>query len=178
MGTLLIVSLAGVAWSARSFVREQRLSREIGAVIERLNRDIDMLTARLDAASATNVLARLRDEHAALVLTPESVVAWAERVQSEALPFVLDVEPTVGGIVEMPGAEGMSVVPVTFTLTPAAGVEATASSYQRMLQFCRTLSYHTNRVDLVDLSATAGTNSVDRAVAVVHLWSEKARANP
>lgn len=174
VGLVFIGSLAVVGWLSSRLFTEQRRAKQLGASIERINRDIESLTARLDPRAATNLLKDLNLERDAFSLSPENITNWIGRVQSDALPLVMDVEGSALPQIDMPSmGEGVAVVPLTLSITPVAGIEAIGSGYQRLLQFCRTLSTHSNRVDLIELTAQGGTNSVEHATAVVHLWSAK-----
>lgn len=179
VGLVFFGSLALVGWFSDRVFREQRRTKDLGSSIERINRDIEVLTAKLDPKTATNLLQKLHLERDVFSLTPENITNWVGRVQTDALPLVMDVEATQGALVEMPSmGEGMSVVPLTLSISPVAGIEALGSNYQRLIQFCRSLATHSNRVDLIELTAQGGTNSVEHAVAVVHLWSGKPAVQP
>jgi hypothetical protein len=90
------------------------------------------------------------------------------------VPLALDASADIGrAVVTNSSNLTVAVVPATLSLTiqPSPDVAGTRSPYERVLRFLDEINRQEKRVDVVELQVTGGSNSVNRAVAMLRLWA-------
>ena len=176
----VIAALAGsILLPVWSWKRLQPVSRQRAAAAAqqmRLNNEADGLERRWDPAEAERVQAQLKQVEERLFASSEEHMGWQTELDRQTRQHDIDVISRLG-TTELRSRHGhtLAVRPATIELTPAADARSTNSSYQRLLGFTRTLGNMNRRIDLVELSVTGRSNSVEQARAIVQLWSREAQ---
>jgi len=177
---VVIAALAGsMLLPVWSWKRLQPVSRQRAAAAAqqmRLNNEADGLERRWDAAEAERVEAQLKQVQERLFANPEEHMDWQTDLDRQTRQHEIDVISRLG-TTETRTRHGhtLGVRPATIELQPAAAARSTNSSYQRLLGFTRTLTNMNRRIDLVELTVTGRSNSVEQARAIVQLWSREAQ---
>ncbi len=177
---VVIAVLAGsILLPVWSWKRLQPVSRQRAAAAAqqmRLNNEVDGLERRWDPAEAERVEAQLKQVLERLFAGPEEHMGWQTELDRQTRQHDLDVISRLG-TTEVRSRNGHTLVvrPATIELTPATAARSTNSSYQRLLGFTRTLANMNRRIDLVELSVSGHSNSVEQARATVQLWSREAQ---
>jgi|GEM_PF-5566077 len=172
---VLIAALAGsILLPVWSWKRLQPVSRQRAAAAAqqtRLNNEVDGLERRWDPAEALRVEEDLKKVQQRLFANSEEIMGWQADLDRQTRQHEIDVTSRLG-TTEFRSREGhkLAVRPATIELAPVASAR---SSYQRLLGFTRTLANMNRRIDLVELSVTGNSNSIDQAKATVQLWSRE-----
>jgi hypothetical protein len=172
----LVGSILLPVWSWKRLQPVSRQRTAAAAQQMRLNNEVDVLERRWDPAEAERVEEELRQVLQRLFAGPEEIMDWQTELDRQTRQHDIDVTSRLG-MTEFRSREGhkLAVRPATIELAPAAAVRSTNSSYQRLLGFTRTLANMNRRIDLVELSVTGRSNSVEQARAIVQLWSREER---
>src|SRR6266540_167643 len=176
----VVVVLAGaILLPVWSWKRLQPVSRQRAAAAAqqmRLNNEADGLERRWDPAQAERVEAQLKQVLERLFASPEELMEWQTELDRQTRQHEIEVTSRLGAT-ETRSRDGhtLAVRPATIELLPTAAGRSTNSSYQRLLGFTRTLANMNRRIDLVELSVTGRSNSVEQARATVQLWSREAQ---
>jgi hypothetical protein len=162
-----------------SWKRLQPVSRQRAAAAAqqmRLNNEADVFERRWDPAQAERVEAQLKLVLERLFASPEEQLGWQTELDRQTRQHDIDVTSRLGAT-ESRSTNGhtLGVRLATIELQPAAAARSTNSSYQRLMGFTRTLTNMNRRIDLVELSVTGHSNSVEQARATVQLWSREAQ---
>lgn len=144
----------------------------------RLTSDIAQVTAELEAmqtVTSPGVREQLTNSLAAadrrLFSSQQAIAGWLETLREAMVPLALEADARFGPVESrMVAGKTLEVVPLTLDLRPTRLVPGVRSPYQRVLDFCQRITDLPERADFVELTVTAGTNSVDRATAVLELW--------
>lgn len=176
---VIVVLAASILLPVWSWKRLQPVTRQRAAATDRqmrLNNEVDGLERRWDQAEAERVEAQLKQVMERLFAGPEEHMGWQTELDRQTRLHDLDVSSRLG-TTELRTKDGHTLVvrPATIELSPAATARSTNSPYQRLLGFTRTLTNMNRRIDLVELSVTGHSNSVDKAKATVQLWSREAQ---
>lgn len=176
----VIVVLAGsILLPVWSWKRLQPVSRQRAAAAAqqmRLNNEADGFERRWDPAQAERVEAQLKQVLERLFASQEELLSWQTELDRQTRQHEIDVTSRLGQT-ETRSRDGhtLAVRPATIELLPVAAARSTNTSYQRLLGFTRTLANMNRRIDLVELSVTGRSNSVEQARATVQLWSREAQ---
>lgn len=176
----VIVVLAGsILLPVWSWKRLQPVSRQRAAAAAqqmRLNNEHDAFERRWDPAQAEQVEAQLKQVLERLFASQEELMSWQTELDRQTRQHEIDVTSRLG-VTEARSRNGhtLAVRPATIELLPAPATRSTNTSYQRLLGFTRTLANMNRRIDLVELSVTGRSNSVEQARATVQLWSREAQ---
>lgn len=166
-----LASLPLLCWTIARVLRVQREVKTVNANIQRLIRETELMSQELSLTNAPQAFEALRREEQRLLVSPEALTAWTERLQQECVPLVLEATPQVGNAVNSTVADrGFKVIPVTFELVPPKGILAAKPTYHRLLQFLNTVAQETPRVDLVEFTVQAESGAIERATVGLHVW--------
>ena len=176
----ILVALAGsILLPVWSWKRLQPVSRQRAAAAAtqmRLNNQHDGLERRWDPSEAERVEAQLKQVQERLFANPEEHMGWQTELDRQTRQHEMDVSSRLGTM-ETRSTNGHTLLvrPATIELRPATALRSTNSSYKRLLGFTRTLTNMNRRIDLVELSVTGRSKSVEQARATVQLWSREAQ---
>lgn len=167
IGGALIASWGSVRRLVPLQTENRRLTSDVAKVTAELEA-MQLLTSPAERARLTNELA-MADRR--LFASQQAIAGWLETLRETMVPLALEADARFGPVeARTVAGEQLEVVPLTLELRPTRLVPGVRSPYQRVLDFCQRVSDLPERADFVELTVTAGTNSVDRAIAVLELW--------
>lgn len=175
---IVVVLFAGAitltVWRWSEFQLVKRQMNSAIAQETRLLNELQQFEMRWDPIATAKSEADFRKVQALLFSGPEQIANWQSEVQRLAHTNLLE------GNVKLSAAETrvkndqkLSVNLATVDLEPAADAPASNSIYRGLLNFARALQTLPKRLDLVEVSAMGGSNSIARAQVVLQLWSRE-----
>lgn len=182
--SLVLLNLGAIGffwWSLQKvLIPLQKQVRETTTTVTRLISDVDLMERATAEGDVVQVRGKFGDVRSWMFVGRPAVEAWLGGLKEKVVPLALDVdfdfskadatEPaTTPGVTN--SATAISPTRVSLKVRPAAGVEAVLTPFQRTLQMTQQLTGQEKRVDLVELTATGGSNSVDNVVVVLNLWT-------
>lgn len=169
---LASVALAWWSWNRLQPVRDELEQKTTQST--RLANDVQQLEMRWDAPEAERVDIRYQHAQTLLFNSPDELLKWQRDLKRETLGLALDANAQVGKPQPHPRTQQkLSLLTATVDLQPAAVLRSTNSPYKRVLGFTRGLENPKKRMDLVELSVSGSSNSVQQARAIVQLWSQE-----
>jgi hypothetical protein len=171
---LLVAALGLLYWSYSRLVPLQQQARTLGDRVAKLNQDIAVMENKYSPQTLDMLARRFQLAGQLLFGEEEALTTWFAALQRQLVPLALEASAEFG----QPTSRGrtnfaVAVVPATLTLNlePAADLGSIRSPYARVLGLLNELGGQTQRVDIVELEVTAGTNSINRVRTVVELWA-------
>ena len=135
----------------------------------RLADELEILRRRWSPAEIEDVKVRFAAAQELLFKPEEEIANWQAQILEQARVNTLDAKVKVGAPQPAGGIDGISAVTAEVTLQPNLILGATRTPYARVLKFSEALATSPKRLDLVELSVTGDSNSVNQAQAVVQL---------
>ena len=175
---VLALSLWLLWWSV--FVRMapvngqyQEKTRELSALAEQVD--------QLRLLWTTPGLARLETQYQAaqelMFADPDAMADWVKGIQLQTAPQGLETVVQLGAPQPSPEeGDKLSVTRATLDVLPGQAVGITNTTYQQLLELTRSLAAGNKRIDLLELSVTGSSNSIQQAGLVVRLWSPEKSA--
>jgi hypothetical protein len=175
---VFVLLIAGSAWlvywSLNRLAIQRKQSRELGTLVSRLGNEIQLMQGKYTQSDVEQLGTHYRRANELLFQGQEPLEKWLLDLKQVMIPLALDGTPQLGKtMVQTNTQPQLTILPATLALDlrPAAGIEARQPGYARLLQFLQEVTTQNKRVDLVDLTVTGGTNSIERAVAGLELWA-------
>lgn len=168
----IIGSLLSVWWSINRLTRFQQQSSTVTQQASRISTEIELMEAQLAPGKTQEVALRFDKARRDLFAGGESVAAWRDALNEDAVPLALQTQLTIDGTsTSNVGDHLVTLIKATVEITPSPDVPSSQSGFERVLSFVHQLTTQTQRVDLLELRVQGGSNSVDRAFAAVELWA-------
>ncbi len=165
-------------WSLQTVLLPlQNQARDANLTVTRLISEVDRMERVWAEGDVAQVRGKFSDIRSWMFVGRPAVEAWLAALKEQVLPLALDVEfdfsksDTVQPGTATNAPITINPARVSLRIQPAAGIEALASTFQRTLQLSQQLAGLEKRVDLVELSAAGGSNSVSSTVVVLYLWT-------
>lgn len=179
---LVVLNLGSIGLVWWSFQKQllplQKQVRDSNTTVTRLISEVDRMDSAWPQADIAQVRGKFGEARSWMFVGRPAVEAWLGGLKDQVIPLALDVEfdfsktdPAAPAATTTNAPPAISPTTVALKVRPAAGVEAVASSFQRTLQLSQRLTAQEKRVDLVELTAAGGANSVANAVLVLQLWT-------
>lgn len=173
---LLLVGSIALAWWSLKFrlLPAQKQSRELSVSVTRLSTEVDDLERQWSKVKQDEVTRRLNQAHAQLFDNQDAVQSWLFNIKAQSDPLLLDAKASLGkSLPKTTNGQEIAIIPATVSVSvvPIFGVQDKESPYQRILRFSEGLATLQKRADLIDLTVLGGTNSVNSAGLVFHLWA-------
>jgi len=138
----------------------------------RLANETQRLEREWNDTEAAQVESQFTRARAQLLFGPEALADWEKQFKREALSLALTATPRLNPPQPFAAKDvRLTNVLAVVEIQPAAIAGATNGPYHRMLGFTRMLQDAAKRTDLLALEASGHSNSVERARAVLQLWS-------
>jgi hypothetical protein len=176
-GALVAVALGAVYaiwWSVKRLEPLQKQTKTLSATVARLDHEINLMDSKWDTNAIQNLASKFEQAQGQLYSGQNALDAWIEDLREKVVPLALEARVDFSkGTAQSVSDKKLTVVSATLSVEvkPTPGVEATKPPYHRLLLFSRQLLAQEKRADFVELTVTAGTNSISRAVAVLNLWA-------
>jgi hypothetical protein len=165
-------------WSLQTVLLPlQNQASDANLAVTRLISEVDRMERVLAEGDGAQVRSKFSDIRSWMFVGRSAVDAWLAGLKEEVLPLALDVEfdfsrsDTVQPSTATNTPILINPARVSLRIQPATGIEALASTFQRTLQLSQQLAGLEKRVDLVELTAVGGSNSVATTVVVMDLWT-------
>lgn len=179
---LVLLNIGSVAllwWSLQGTLQPlQRELRDVNTTVTRLITDVESLERAWSQPVVEQTRGKFGEVRSYMFVGRPAVESWINDVKQSAVPLALDVgfdfnlaEPSSVAPAPTNAPASITPTPVALSVRPGLGIDAANPSYQRLLQLSQRLTVQEKRADLVELRAAAGSNSVDQAVLVLHLWT-------
>ena len=178
---VVLLNLSAIAllwWSLqKGLLPLQQKTRDTNLTVTRLISEVDRMEHVWPQAEIEQVRSKFGGVRSWMFVGRPAVESWLSEVKERVVPLALDVEPNftkpepAEPVAITNAASAISPMTLALKIHPAPGIEAIATPFQRTLQFSQRLTAQEKRVDLVELTAIGGLNSVERAVVVLHLWT-------
>ena len=181
--SLVVLNLGSVAffwWSLTKVLMPlQKQTQDTNLIVTRLISEVDRMERVLAEGDVEQVRGKYGDVRSWLFVGRPAVEAWLGGLKEQVVPLALDVEfdftadpaPATATTTTTNAPLTINPTRVTLKVRPAPGIEAVASPFQRTLQLTQRLTEQEKRVDLVELTATGGSNSVENVTVVLNLWT-------
>jgi hypothetical protein len=153
-------------------------SRELSSTVSRLSAEVDDLDHQWSRTDAQRVTNQFSQVDLKLFESQASLEDWLADLKDQSAPLALDLRADFGTPTpKTAGGRTLNVIPATVSVEvqPAPPELPTPSPYQRILRLSQRLTGEGKRADLTELTVTAGTNSIGRAVLVFDYWTGKER---
>lgn len=132
-----------------------------------------------EAGGAAAIEQGFQEAQAALLPGRQGIEQWLQELEAASLPMGLDLVVSFGRPeTRVITNHTFSVVPAEVQAQPRVGGLNPRSPYRRLLELLQHLATLPHRVDLVEVDARGGTNSVERARITLNLWATELEANP
>jgi hypothetical protein len=171
---LLITASVAVAWWSLTEVLapRQKLSEDLSRHVARLSAQVDDLERKRTGDEVAHLNAQFDQVATQLLAGDTALDAWVAKLKDQLNPGGLGVQVDFAPAQpQFTNGARIALIPTTLTLDASAAATATPSTYPRILQLSRQLSTQNPRADLKELTVTAGTNSVNRAILALDLWA-------
>lgn len=172
---ILAASVALLLWSYFTRLKpvtqafQQKTSLASGLVDE-----VQQLQINWDTLDADRTDQRFTEARKQLFASPEEWQTWQNELKQQTLSLAFEGASLLGKPQPHPRTnQNLTITAATVDLQPAPAARMTNSPYNRLLAVVRGLESKYKRVDLVELTATGTSNSVEQARVVVHLWSQE-----
>jgi hypothetical protein len=173
MFAVLALSLWLLWWSL--FVRLAPVHRQFQEKTRDLSEladQVDKLKLQWPAPRLEQLAAQYQDAQGLLFADPEAVADWAKGIPLQAAPMGLEAAIQLGAPQAGPEpAAKLSVTRASLNLSPSRTAGITNTPYQRLLTFTGSLAESERRIDLLELSVSGNSNSIQQASVVVRIWS-------
>jgi hypothetical protein len=173
-----VALMAGLVWLVlwsyfgRFLPIHQQYVEKITSELELAN-EVQQLVLKWDALDAAQTDTRFKEAKGSLFGSAEECAVWLEDRSNESLALALKVTPKLGNA---DGAThtnlGLALFPATLQIQPTAAPGFSNGPYHRLLGFARAIEQSAKRADILELTVTGQSNSVEQASAVFQLWSE------
>ncbi len=181
--SLVVLNLGSIAflwWSlTKVLVPLQKQVREVNVTTTRLIAEVDRMDRLWAEGDIEQVRGKYGDVRSWMFVGRPAVEAWLGGLKEQVIPLALDVDfdfsadpaAAAAAAATTNAAPAINPTHVALKIRPAPGIEAVATPFQRTLQLSQRLTGQEKRVDLVELTATGGSNSVESVTVVLNLWS-------
>lgn len=179
--SLVVLNVGAVAffwWSlTKVLVPLQSQTRETNVTVTRLISEVDRMERVWAEGDVEQVRSKYGDVRSWMFVGRPAVETWLSGLKEQVVPLALDVDfdfsadPASATATTTNATPAINPTRVALKVRPAPGIEAVASPFQRTLQLTQRLTGQEKRVDLVELSATGGSNSVENVTVVLNLWT-------
>lgn len=174
---LNLLSIGLFWWSLQYLLLPlQKKARDASTAVTRLQSEVDAMERAWTKPASEEVRGKFGEVRNWMFVGQPAVEEWLGNVKKLAMPLALEVgldfsrvESAEAAPTNAPSAIRPTAVALTFRSAP--GIEAVASPYQRVLQLSQRLTTQDKRVDFTELTVNGGSNSVENAVIVLHLWT-------
>lgn len=178
MGAIFAAAIAIVYYSF--YHRLLPVSRQYAQRTTELSRaaeEVEQLQLRSEPKEEAAIRDRFTKAKQMLFGKPEDLRRWEREVRRAAYSVILDPQLEMGTNQSYPGLEGLlAFVPAKLTLQPISILGVTNSPYKRLLDFDQALASSPKKMQLVELTVEAGSNSIKQAKAVVRLLAAEEKA--
>lgn len=158
-------------WSLDRIRPVIRESEELTRRTSKLTQQIEEMELRRQAIESENVTGRYSAAMERHFATQEAIAGWLDELRDKAITLALDFNPRFGEAENQTvGAESLVMVPVTFEVKPALGIQSQRNAYQRLLEFTHFLSSHPKRVDIRKLNLAGRNGTAAKATYNLQLW--------
>jgi len=145
--------------------------------MSRLSEEVQQLQWRWDALDASKTEEQFEQARRMLFAGEQDQAGWQTQVVTQTLALAIEARPTLGvGESRRLGSNSYTIHPATVVFEPLPAPRQSNAPYNRLLLSLREIESIAKRVDLVELSATGRSNSLEQARAVFHLWSPERSA--
>ena len=174
---LLLLAVLGVSvalawWSINRLPTWQRKLDQQNAQVSELESDILKLDLRWNAQEAEQIAGRFTNSYEQLLAGRDEFAGWQADLKKQADQFTLSLIPGVIKTQDCPlPGKRFAVISTTVDVRPITAGVRTNSPYLRLLNLTQNLTSRKKRVDLVELTAGGGSNSVSQATLALDLWS-------
>ena len=171
-------AIAFLWWSLQTVLLPlQKQARDANITVTRLISEVDRMERVWAEGDVAQVRSKFSDIRSWMFVGRPAVEAWLGALKEQVLPLALDVDFdfSKSDTVQPDTATNAHILinpaRVSLRIQPVAGIEALASTFQRTVQLSQQLAGLEKRVDLVELTAAGGSNSVASTVVVLYLWT-------
>ncbi len=176
----VVLLLAGcflLAWWSWHRVQpvNQRL-RAATTTYSHLADEAQAIELRWDSVEAGRVEADFKQANEVLFATREEFSDWRAEVDRLTRDRSLECSTRFGeALPRTSGAHRFSVLPATLELRPVGprSTNAALGPYGRLVAFTHAMKSAGKRVDLVEVTVTGKSNSVEQARVLYHLWAKE-----
>jgi hypothetical protein len=168
---VLVACSLGLWWSvSRRLLPASEQVRRKTAEMTRLANDVQQLELNWNPKLVAETDMRFAQTRQHLFLE-ETLAQWQKEIERKADTLALQPLAQLGrDRFHLAGHEDLALQPLSIDLRPLEGPATTNSAYRRLIQFAQMLQPQDKRVDLVDLSVSANSNSVQQAKFLLNLW--------
>jgi len=158
-------------WSLDRIRPVIRESEELTRRTSKLTQQIEEMELRRKTLESDNIVGRYSAAMERHFATQEAIAGWLDELRDKAITLALDFSPRFGEAENQTvGAENLVLVPVTFEVKPALGIQSQRNAYQRLLEFTHFLASHPKRVDLLRLNLAGRNGTAAKATYNLQLW--------
>jgi hypothetical protein len=152
------------AWEKRLELQSTKISA--------LEDDIQKMEQRWNAAEAEQIAGRFKQSQELLWAGHDQIAMWQTDLKKQADQFALSINAGVTRTQDCPlPGKKFTIASTAVDLRPITPGIRTNSPYARLLTFAQYIADQKKRVDLVELTANGGSNSVSEASMGLRLWS-------
>jgi hypothetical protein len=152
----------------------QEKTRELSALADQ----VDELKLQWSAPKLAELETQYQSAQTMLFENPDATADWAKNLKLQTARLGLETAIQLGAPQPCPAAaQTLAVTRASLDILPARAVVGTTNTpYQRLLELANNVATADKRIDLLELSVSGDSNSVQRASLVVQLWSPERNA--
>ena len=169
---VVLLSFLLVWFSANRLSSTRQEVANLSSQAARLSGEIDLMRAQWPDSRTQSVHTRFPAAEARLFQGSPALAEWMRAANARAIPLALDTEFEFMGIRTQQLDQPIAIMQTRLSVHPNPDATSPRPSYQRLLEFSRFLTEHTQRLDIVELTVTGTSNSVGSASLVLDLWAD------
>jgi hypothetical protein len=171
---LFLIWLALWSYFGR-FLPAHRAFEEKTATQTRLANEVQQLILKWDELDVARTQNRFEQAQAALFDDPRACQLWLEDVRTNSRAMALSVSHRLGRSDPVTHSNlAVTLISAMVQIQPASSPGFSNGPYHRLLGFAKSIEDSSKRADVVELTVTGQSNSVDQASAMFQLWSHAA----
>ena len=180
-GMLLAVAACAtlVWWSvSRRLLPATRELRDQTVAMTRLAREVEELEKNWNEEEVQRTEERYKQAQELLFNSDADLLDWKEETEREAVAMNLAATTQTNQARPHATESTLALRPVNVRIDPVPVIRTTNSPYRRFLGLAETLQKQAKRVDLLELSVTGNSNSLQRANLTLEAWASAGKAAP